>query len=138
VIFANKEANEGVKVVKLAIAAALMVVVAGGTSGRLDASVCPPPSSSPAVAVPATRAAHARHGGVPRATVRRARPLVRHMAFCARHKHGTKRLALPAASRSCWPRRACGIEAKPVGGRHERAPSRTQLPRSPPLPCVHA
>ena len=134
----KKEANEGVKVVKVAIAAAVMVVVAGGTRGRLQASVCPPPSGSPAVAVPATRAAHARHGGVPRATARLTRPLVRHLALCARRRQVKKRLALPAASRSCWPRRACGIEAKPVGGRHERAPSHTQLPRAPPLPCVHA
>ena len=99
--YVRREANEVVNVTKVAIAAALMVVIAGGTSGGLQASVSPLPSGSPTIAVPATRAPHARDGGVPRATARRARSLVRHVAFCARHKHGSKRLALLAASRSC-------------------------------------
>jgi hypothetical protein len=126
-----------VKVVTIAIGAALMVVVAGGTSGRLGASVCALPSGS-ALAVPATAAAHARHGGARRPTAHLTRPPVRYLALCARHRQLKKRLALPAACRFCWPRRVCGIEAEPARERHERAPSHTQLPRPPPLPSAQA
>jgi len=126
------------RAVKIASAAALMVVLAGGTSGRLNASVCPLQSGSAAAAVPGTVAADARAGGAHRGTGRLARPPVRLLAARARHRRVKKRLSLHAASRSCWPRRLRGIEAQPVGERHERAPSHTQLPRPPPLPSVHA
>jgi hypothetical protein len=123
---------------KIPIAAGLMLVVAGGTSGRLNAWACPLQSGSTAAAVPGTLAADARPGGAPRGTARLARPPVRPLALRARHRQVKKRLALPAASRSCWSRRLRGVEAQPVVEPHERAPSHTQLPRAPPLPSVHA